>query len=179
MIRSLTAPSVSSAIKESDEFKNRVRKNNEAKDFLHNQIRGAEVLAGTFNRCNELLTVPKEEIQHSKMTLSNEQHCHHKRHQGTATKRIQSKDRTKRPSAVVRISGVERVPLLLGQVQIGTTRSSQRELLIEELLMRGLTVNPKELMTRLKKMLVENECPEKTDPNDKKCFYPRFLTATD
>ena len=56
--------------------------------------------------------------------------------------------------------------------------SSQRELLIEELLMRGLTVNLKDLITRLKKMLVENEHPEKADLNkDKK--YPHFLTAID
>ena len=75
----------------------------------------------------------------------------------------------------MRISGAEHMPLLLGQAQIGTMRSSQQELLIEELLMRGLTVNPKELITRLKKMLVDNEHPEKTDPNDKKHFILAFL----
>ena len=85
----------------------------------------------------------------------------------------------KRPNASMQITGVEYTPLLLGQVQIGNIHNTQRELLIEELMLRGLTVNPKELITWLKKMLVDNEYPGKTDLNDKKYFYPRFLTATD
>ena len=46
-------------------------------------------------------------------------------------------------------------------------------------MLRGLTVNSKELITCLKKMLVENKYLGKTDPNNKKCFYSWFLTATD
>ena len=50
---------------------------------------------------------------------------------------------------------------------------------MEELILRRLVVNPKELITHLKKMLIENEYQGETDANNKKCFYPRFLTATD
>ena len=46
-------------------------------------------------------------------------------------------------------------------------------------MLRGLIVNPKELITRLKKMLIENKHPGETDANKKKYFYPPFLTATD
>ena len=46
-------------------------------------------------------------------------------------------------------------------------------------MLRGLIVNPKELITRLKKMLIENKHPGETDANKKKYFYLCFLTATD
>ena len=76
------------------------------------------------------------------------------------------------------ISGVECAPLLLGQVQSGAICGSQRESLIEELMLRGFDVDPKELMTKLKKKLVEDEQKNTTDPTIKNYFFPRFLTAT-
>ena len=179
MMRSLSILMVASAIKESDRFKNRVRRNEEAKDFLRNQPHNAEALAANFCRINELNVVPVEDIECSKIALSKNNHCHCKRQQGTIDKYALSKIISKRPNAAMKISGVERTPLLLSQVQIGTIHSTQRELLMEELMLRGLITNQKELITRLKKMLIDNEHPGETDANKKKHLCPRFLTATD
>ena len=77
------------------------------------------------------------------------------------------------------VTGIECTPLLLGQVQIGTMRSSQRELLVKELTMRNVTAEPKELITKLKQKLMDHEYPSTTNTNGKKCFFPRSLTATD
>ena len=48
------------------------------------------------------------------------------------------------------ITSIEYTPLLLGQVQISTMHSSQRELLVEELIMRGINSESKEQITKLK-----------------------------
>ena len=46
--------------------------------------------------------------------------------------------------------------------------------------MRGADVDVKEKITVIKKMLLDNECPNPTtDPNEKKYSLPKFLTATD
>ena len=38
----------------------------------------------------------------------------------------------------------------------------------------------KEKITVMKKLSIDNECPNPTtDPNEKKYFLPKFLTATD
>ena len=63
--------------------------------------------------------------------------------------------------------------------QIGIAHSSQRELLVEELMMRGVAAEPKELITKLKQKLMDHEHPNTTSTNGKKCFFPRLLTATD
>ena len=55
--------------------------------------------------------------------------------------------------------------------------SSQRELLVEELIMRGINSEPKEQITKLKQKLIDNEHPNITNTNTKKYFLPRFLTA--
>ena len=120
-----------------------------------------------------------EDIKYSKMILSKNNHYYHKRQQDTIDKYTLSKDINKRLNAAMKISSVEYTPLLLSQVQIGIIYSTQRELLMEELMLRGLILNPKELITRLKKMLIKNEHPGETDANKKKYFYFRFLTATD
>ena len=95
------------------------------------------------------------------------------------TKHAHSKDMMKRSNAPMKIAGVERAPLPLGQVQIGTAHSNQRELLIEELKLRGFAVDGKELIANMKKRLVEHEHPSTADPKVKKHFYPKFLAAAD
>ena len=46
-------------------------------------------------------------------------------------------------------------------------------------MLRGFVVDSKELITNMKKRLVENEYPNTIDPKIKKYFYPKFLTAVD
>ena len=53
MIRSVNITSVNSAIKESDQFRNRKRRNEELPDYLHNQLRNAKALAETCSRKRE------------------------------------------------------------------------------------------------------------------------------
>ena len=120
-----------------------------------------------------------EDIKYSKMVLLENYHYYCEWQQDIVDKHALLKNISKRPNAVMKISSIEHVPLLLRQVQIGTMHSAQRELLIEELSLRGLIVNLKELITHLKKMLIEVEHLGETDPNKKKYFYPYFLTATD
>ena len=78
MIRSLTIPMASSAIKESDDFKNRVRRNNDAKDYLHNMKYNQQILTSNFERRDELTRVPRSDIEYSKMILSKESYYHTK-----------------------------------------------------------------------------------------------------
>ena len=179
MIRSLTIPMVTSAIKESEEYRNRKRRNEEAKDYLHSQWYNAQVLTSNFNRRTELKDVTEAEFIYAKTVLSEHEHYHKKRQAATVTKYAQSKDIMKRSNASMKITGVEYAPLLLGQVQIGTAHNDQRDLLIEELLLRGFTVDSKELITNMKKRLIEHEHPNTTDPKIAKYFYPKFLTAVD
>ena len=46
-------------------------------------------------------------------------------------------------------------------------------------MMRGVDVEPKELMTKLKQKLIDHEHENTTSTNAKKHFFPRFLAATD
>ena len=54
---------VTSAMKESNRFKNRVRRNKEAKDFSRNQQYNTEILTANFRRINELNAVLVEDIE--------------------------------------------------------------------------------------------------------------------
>ena len=76
------------------------------------------------------------------------------------------------------ITSIEYTSLLLEQAQIGTMHSSQRELLVEELIMRGINSEPKEQITKLKQKLIDNKHPNITNINIKRYFLPRLLTAT-
>ena len=52
--------------------------------------------------------------------------------------------------------------------------------MIEELLLCGVSTDLKELITKMKKMLLYNECSNpKIDPFEKNLFQPRLLTAID
>ena len=58
--------------------------------------------------------------------------------------------------------GVHYTPLLEGKVQIGNVTNAQRALLIEELLLRGITINSKEKITKIKEILFKDEYPNDT-----------------
>ena len=86
----------------------------------------------------------------------------------------------KRPSEDAMVTSVDCAPLLLGKVQLGSARSDQREILIEELFLRGAIVDPKEKITVLKKLLLKDEHEDDTsDPNKMKCFMLKFVTAVE
>ena len=113
MIRSLSIPMVLSAIKESEEFKNRMRRNDNAKDYFYAMKCNEQTLAANFDRRQELATISEAEIKCSKIILSKERHYSHKCQHDTVTKWIKSKDKSKRPNAAMRVSGVEHTPLLM------------------------------------------------------------------
>ena len=78
------------------------------------------------------------------------------------------------------VIGVDRTPLLLGKVQFRLVHSDQREMVMEELLLREVVVDPKENTTILKKILLEDEHEADTvDPSKMKCFMPKLLTAVE
>ena len=107
--------------------------------------------------------------------MKKENHQSKKRHGIAVAIHAQLKDKQRRSNVSVRITGAERVPLLLGKTQLGTAHNDQRELLLEKLALRRIDAYKKENITSLKKMLMENECPNTTtDPNHKKCFLPKF-----
>ena len=112
-----------------------------------------QALASNFERQQELTRAPRSDIAFSKTMRFKESHYYNKRQQDTVTKHTSLKNESKRPNAAMTIAGVEHTPLLMGQVQIGTIHSSQRGLLIEELMIRVVDVDPKELLTKLKKKL--------------------------
>jgi len=64
-------------------------------------------------------------------------------------------------------------------MQIGKITNAHRELLIEELYLRGIVVDKKELITRMKVMLINNKHPNSKNDEEKKYFNPKFLTAAD
>ena len=67
-------------------------------------------------------------------------------------------------------TGVDYAPLLLGKVQLGNAHNTQRELMIEELFLRNIIVDPKETITNH---------PNCNDYKNKKFFLPKLLAATD
>lgn len=78
------------------------------------------------------------------------------------------------------IKGVACTILVLGKVQIGTIHNDQRELLIEELFLRGIVVDPKEKIKVLKEKITSNECQNQVvDSETKKYFLCRLHAATD
>ena len=95
-------------------------------------------------------------------------------------KHVQLKNKECRSNAQMSITGAEFTPLLLGKVQLGTVHNDQRDLMLEELRIRCVDADVKEKITVMKKRLIANEHHNPTtDPNDKKCFLPRFLNAAD
>ena len=69
--------------------------------------------------------------------------------------------------------------LLLGHVQIGKILSAHQELVIEELYLQGIVANKKELIARMKIMLINNKHSDPKNDEKKKYFNPKFLAAAD
>ena len=88
-------------------------------------------------------------------------------------------EKEKQQNATMKVSGATHAPLLLGNVQIGTITNIQRELMIEELHLRGVVVGRKERITKMKLLLVEHAHPDAKCEATKKHFYPKLLTASD
>ena len=57
--------------------------------------------------------------------------------------------------------------------------NAQRELAIEEFCLRCAAVERKDLITKMKSMLVDNDHPNNKDENARKFFDPKLLTAND
>ena len=72
----------------------------------------------------------------------------------------------------MKVSGVHRTLLLLGKVQLGTSHNDHRELIVEELFLRGIKVDSKALITEMKNSLIENEHPNKETDAVTKKFFP-------
>ena len=90
----------------------------------------------------------------------------------------QGKERRSNASAVATV--IEHTPFLADKVQFGKAHSNQRQSLLEEHVLRGADVDAKEKITVTNKMLLDNEYPKPTtDPNEKKHFLPKFITAMD
>ena len=76
MIRSFSIPMVISAIKESDNFKLRVRRKDDAKNYFCNMKFNEEILASNFKRQKELVAVSEADKAYSKTVLLKENHYH-------------------------------------------------------------------------------------------------------
>ena len=79
----------------------------------------------------------------------------------------------------MRISSIHCAPLLQGKVQLDLVTNSQEELLIEELLLRGIAAHLKTKIAQLKQLLAENEHSNESDTNAKKFFSSWLLAASD
>ena len=78
------------------------------------------------------------------------------------------------------ITGMQCTPLILGKVQIGAVHNDQRDLIIEELFLRGISASEKEKIIVMKKLLIDDECEKlPAAAEEKKCFYPELLTAAE
>ena len=75
------------------------------------------------------------------------------------------------------ITSADFTPLLVGKVKIGLITNVQRHFIIEELLFRGVIVERKEKITKLKSLLVEHENPKIKCELTKKLFFPKLSTT--
>ena len=78
---------------------------------------------------------------------------------------------------VMRATGVDCTPPLIGKSQICEITNAQRDLIIKELHLCFIVVERKELITKMKSMLVTNEHPNTKDESTRKLFDPELLTA--
>ena len=178
MMRSAVLSDVATSAKDSEEFINRKRRNEDARECACGHRCNAEVLARTNRRLDELEIIDDKEIAHCRDALNSQNHCEKQRHSNAVEKHVTA-NKTKQPNASVRIAGANFTPLLVGKVQIGTITNIQRELIIEELFLRGMVVERKELIAKMKQLLVEHEHPNAKCEMTKKCFFPKLLAASD
>ena len=81
-------------------------------------------------------------------------HCKKQRQSNTVEKHISAKDENEAENASMKVRGIDCAPLLSGHVQIGKITNVQRELAIEELFLRGIVVNSKEQIAKMKAMIL-------------------------
>ena len=137
MTRSVLIPEATAATKDNGMFRNKKRLNEDAREHMHGSIHNSEVLTKTHGRQEELKNVDEKEILHCQHVLSIKNHYKNQRHADALQKQIAKCNTNKIENASMKIRGIDYVPLLVGQVQVGKVTSTQRELLIEEIHMRG------------------------------------------
>ena len=86
MMRSVMLSDITSSLKDSDQFKNRKRRNEDAREYIYGQQCNTEALTRTHCRLHELQTINDEEITHCKDILSTQNHCKKQRHSNAAEK---------------------------------------------------------------------------------------------
>ena len=89
--------------------------------------------------------------------LKKDNHCKTQRYSRNFTEFTSSKAKEKRSSASMKVRGIDFTHLLLGEVQLGGTHNLQRELLTEELFLRGVVAPSNEKITVLKQCLLADE----------------------
>ena len=62
MIQSVVVQEITKAVKDNEEFKNRKRKNEQAKDFLYGRVYNKEFLTLVHSRHEEIKNIPPVEI---------------------------------------------------------------------------------------------------------------------
>ena len=63
---------------------------------------------------------------------------------------------------------------MLGKVQLGLIHNPKRELIIEELRLRRINIDPKNQITKMKQLLIVDEHPD-TETNTKTKIFPNFF----
>ena len=158
MIRSVTLPEITASVKKNEMFKNRKRKSENGREFACGTTCNTEVLTSTCDRQKSIESSPNVEIEYCNNALNSINQHKETRQSNTLSKFVSGKDKEKRQNTSMMIKGVSCTLLVLGKVQIGTIHNDQRELLIEELFLRGIVVDPKEKIKALKEKITSNEC---------------------
>jgi hypothetical protein len=94
-------------------------------------------------------------------------------------KHVAAKNKNKSKNTSMKIRGIDYMPLLLGQAQIGVVTNAYRELVIKELHLRSINIDRKELIAKMKALLTSNKYPNPKNDQEKKFFYPKLLTASE
>ena len=74
MMRSVMLQDTTASVKESGQFKNRKRRNDEAREHICGKHYDTEVLTRTYHRLDELQTISEEEITHCRNVLRSDNH---------------------------------------------------------------------------------------------------------
>ena len=179
IMRSFVVLEITATVEDSDNFKHRKRRNDNVRGYVHAHAYNKEVLTRTYRHIDEIGAINDKELIHCKIILQSNDHCKKQRYHNDVDKHLGSMEKLKQPNAAMKISGVVRAPLLVCNVQIVAISNIQRELMIDELHLRGFIVGKKELITKMKSMLVENDHPNTKCETKKKCLFPKLLTASD
>ena len=90
MIHSVTLPETTTAVKKSDDFKNRKRRSDDAREYTCGQLCNEEALARTCRCVDELGTIDEKELIHCKSILRPNHHHKKQRQSNAAGKHIGS-----------------------------------------------------------------------------------------